>query len=181
MPSKKKVAKAKPPTAAKPPVEKEEKPLGYFRPNTAVGVTAAFVSDGKLHAISDVLEHTKKTAKVATKGAEFAFKVLFENKYPGDRIGKIASRGLGHVTVDYVAGTVQFHRGTGNSKVIRAGHREKSLEQPIAKSTVKKSTRIVKMAGNGPACQLSRSPAAAAEAAQDADSCIDNGKSIEKQ
>jgi len=138
----KKPVKAKSERASKSPINKADKVLGYFRPDSAVGCIAKIVVDEKTHKIDSVLAHVQREQKVSTEAAKFAFAVVFTNKYPGNKIGKIQAKSLGHATVNLSAGTVQFHRGNGKTEIIRAAKEEKKPREPRrkSKSTASKGT-----------------------------------------
>ena len=123
--AKRKAKKEKSAMEAKSP--KVELVLGYFRHGTAVAVIAEYINDGRIHQISDVLEHAQKVAKITAKQADFAFRVLFINRYKdnGGTIGKLAARKLGGAIVNLQAGSVQYFPSRRTTEVIKAKPEEK--------------------------------------------------------
>ena len=121
----KKTKKAKPEKPPKAP--NAERVLGYFQADSTVGAIARMVSDGKVHKIDPLLADVQKERGVDAEAALFAFKTVFTSKYPGKRIGKLQHKKLGHATVNFAEGTVQFHAGSGDTKIIPAAKAEKNV------------------------------------------------------
>ena len=127
--------KAKKPKKAKSEgkAPKAEKVMGYFRKDSTVGVMASMVTDEKAHKIDTLLANTQKAQGVDAAAAQFALKVLFTNKYPGNKIGKIQYQNLGHATVNLAEETVQFRFGNGKTKSSQQQGEKKASAKPKSK------------------------------------------------